>query len=169
MTIDRTVAPSDMLSDRDGGLNIFADDASQFRKQPRQPYKLNLQENTFNNMRMEELDRPPRTNMLGGVSQSQNNAPVQFYKFTNKQKRQLRQEMYQDPFNPLATEEEDMPGVPSTQRPAIPPRTTRPEDHSLRSSGVRASVGNPRSVRQPPPPAYQKQRNPNNAGGNYFF
>lgn len=107
VTIDRTVAaPSDMFSDRDGNVNIFADDASHRR---RQPYKLNVQEEVINYPAMQELQKPPTIGVLGGMSQSQNNAPVTFYKFTDQQKRQLRQEMYQDPFNPLATEE-DQPG-----------------------------------------------------------
>ena len=104
VTIDRTVAaPSDMFSDRDGNVNIFADDASNRR---RQPYKLNVQEEVINYPAMQELQKPPTIGVLGGMSQSQNNAPVTFYKFTDQQKRQLRQEMYQDPFNPLATEED---------------------------------------------------------------
>ena len=82
------------MHSNDGVVNIFADDPNQFRKPPKQPYKLNLQENSFNGMRMEELLNPPRNQVLGGVSQSQNNAPVQFYKFTDRQKKQLRQEMY---------------------------------------------------------------------------
>ena len=47
---------------------------------------------------------PPETAVLGGVSQSQSNAPVQFYRFSKERKQRMKAEMYQDPFNPTATE-----------------------------------------------------------------
>ena len=59
---------------------------------------------------------PPNSGVLGGMSQSTSEAPVQFYRFTNERKKQLRNDLYQDPFNPMATEENQPKD--RTERPA---------------------------------------------------
>jgi len=43
--------------------------------------------------------------VLGGLSQTREAAPVQFYRFTNEQKKSLQQKLYIDPFKPTQTEE----------------------------------------------------------------
>lgn len=45
---------------------------------------------------------PPSHGVLGGVSQSHGEAPVQFYRFSKEKKQNMEAAMYQDPFNPLS-------------------------------------------------------------------
>ena len=49
----------------------------------------------------------PSVGILGGISQSQESAPVKFYRFTDNMKREMKEQLYLDPFNPLATEEDN--------------------------------------------------------------
>ena len=86
------------------GLQL-ADMAGSNNKKSRQVYTLKTNENQQTMQTMMEVVPPKSSGVLGGVSQSQTDAPVQFYRFTNERKKQLRNDLYQDPFNPLATEE----------------------------------------------------------------
>ena len=50
---------------------------------------------------------PPSHGVLGGVGQSHNDAPVQFYRFTKERKQNMEKAMYQNPFNPLTDNDQD--------------------------------------------------------------
>ena len=44
---------------------------------------------------------PPDSTVLGGMSQTQTDAPIQFYRFTSARMQKMKQDMYQDPFIPM--------------------------------------------------------------------
>lgn len=72
----------------------------------RRPYTLRpeVNEQSVSMQQMLEV-QPPSHGVLGGVAQSHNDAPVQFYRFTKERKQNMEKAMYQNPFNPLTDDD----------------------------------------------------------------